>query len=356
MISATYGHQAQADLPGVAFSAMRQILVAQAKASSLKVLEDAPDRITLETAHGLIGLRPGTCSETAGMVAAVDGYWLFVMKSAVASQMAHLMPEVAKAMRWSDASAETSLPANFTFAQAVDVQELGDVFLRVTLQGDDFSRHGDESIHFRLVQQPPDAEVEWPRVAPNGSVAWAEGPGAPHRPVYTTRFMDAASNTLVTDVFLHEGGRTTEWAQSMLAGERKGRVVGVLGPSGGGLLRAANVLMASDETGFPAAARLLENLPDGARGALFLEAENGAQCQYPIDIPNGIDVVWLTRANGNVLADAVLEALPDHRDAHIWFAGERQQATRIREAAKSSGWDKDKLRISGFWRSSLDDG
>ncbi|MEM9061123.1 MAG: siderophore-interacting protein [Pseudomonadota bacterium] len=351
MADVVYKHEAQSDLPGVAFHAMRQVILAQAKTSGLEVLEDAPGSLTVQTAHGLIGLRPGAKTETAGLVAAQDPVWLFNMKNAVVQQMRHLMPEVAEAMRWSDGDSEGSLPPNFRFVRATDVQQLGSVFLRVTLVGEDLSNHRDESIHFRLLQPPKDVEAEWPSVAPNGSTVWPDGPGAPHKPVYTTRSIDHRTNTLVTDVYIHEGGRTYEWAKEIMEGERGRRVVGLIGPSGGGLLDADRVLLASDETGFPAAARLLENLPEDAAGELLLEADEGEACDYPITAPDGIRVRWLARSKGESLADETLAALDHHIDANVWFAGEKGDARKIRETAKSMGWDAKKLRVSGFWSS-----
>ncbi|MEM6490030.1 MAG: siderophore-interacting protein, partial [Pseudomonadota bacterium] len=113
-----YTHEALADLPGVAFAAMRQMILAQARASNLAVLEDSAGHLTVETAHGLIGLRPGAVAETAGMVAARDARWLFVMKNAVVQQMRHVLPDVAEAMRWSDGAAAGTLPPNFQFMRA----------------------------------------------------------------------------------------------------------------------------------------------------------------------------------------------------------------------------------------------
>lgn len=345
----TYPFEATSDLPGVSFAAMRQMILMQAQSANLTVLEDEEKLLTVETAHGLIGLRPGAHVETAGMVGAVDEHWLFVMKNAVVSQMQHVMPAVAEEMRWSSGPAEGSLPPNFRFVKVERVEELGPDFLRVTFKGEDLSKHQDAAIHFRLVIPPKDAAPEWPTVAANGSVVWPEGAGAPHRPVYTTRTIDHAANRLVMDVFVHEGGRVTEWAQSHLNGSRARQVVGLLGPSGGGLLDADKVLMATDETGFPAAARLLENLPRDATGELLLEAENGADCAYPIAAPDGVKVKWLSRSKGEILADSVFAALPNHEGSKIWFAGERGQAKTIREAAKAAGWESGDLRVSGFW-------
>lgn len=349
MTDNTYPFEATSDIPGIAFSAMRQIIMTQARSAGLKVLEDADMRLTVETAHGLIGLRPGAEAKTAGFVGATDEHWLFVMKTAVTRQMEQMMPEVAKQMRWSNGPKAGALPPNFRFAQVRKVIALGPNFLRVDLQGDDLSMHRDAAIHFRLVLPPVGHPPAWPRVAENGSIVWPDGPGAPHRPVYTTRYMDHDTHVLSTDVYVHDGGRTTEWARGNMAAPGARQVVGILGPSGGGLLEADHVLMATDETGFPAAARLLEHLPATATGTLLLEAENGAACAYPIAAPPGIEVTWLSRSKGDVLGEETHAAMPDHAGANLWFAGEKGQAKTLREAAKAAGWPSERLRISGFW-------
>lgn len=345
-----YPFASQADLPGVAFSAMRQIILAQAKSGSLPVLEDDADRLTVETAHGLIGLRRGTQAETAGMVAAQDARWLFVMKNAVVGQMRHLMPAVAEAMRWSDGDAVSELPPNFQFMRTIQVEELGPVFLRATLEGEDVSAYGEASIHFRLLQAAEQGVTDWPTVSPNGSIKYFDGPSAPHKPVYTARSVDYDKGHIVTDIFLHEGGRTTEWAAEVQAGGRARQVVGLVGPMGGGLMQANRCLMASDETGFPAAARILENLPTDATGELYLEAEHGAACGYPFEVPEGMSVTWLSRAKGERLLDAAMERHGNYNEDPIWFAGEKDQARQLRETAKAAGYEAANLRISGFWR------
>ena len=154
MKNAAYRFEATTDLPGVSFNAMRQMIMMQVKSGGLTVLEDEDRQFTVETAHGLVGLRSGVNAETAGYVGAADEHWLFVMKTAVIAQMQHVMPEVALAMRWSNGPEEGALPPNFAFVQVREVVELGPNFLRVYLQGEDLSKHRDDAIHFRLVVPP----------------------------------------------------------------------------------------------------------------------------------------------------------------------------------------------------------
>ncbi|MBV6658487.1 MAG: siderophore-interacting protein [Devosiaceae bacterium] len=253
-------------------------------------------------------------------------------------------------LRWRAPETTRPLPTNFTFARVRKVERLGPVFFRVTVEAADFSRFGESAIHFRLVLPNASGETAWPTVTTNDSIKWAEGSDAPHRPVYTARWVDHESGLMAFDVFIHEGGRTTEWANAIMAGDQSRSVVGVVGPSGGGLMQANHVLLAADETGFPAAARLLENLPDHATGTVLLEAEDAETTHYPILSPTGVNLRWLSRSRGEALGAATIWALREHSGAQLWFAGERSQANAVRHAAIAAGWDGEALRVSGFWR------
>lgn len=344
-----YPFTATADLPGVGFEAARELLWTNGLRREAKALDNDSQSFTLSTAYGLVGLRASKQARTAMIVAATSEQRLFGLKNAVLREVHAFDAVLAENMRWSDQSTEERLPPNFSFVRVVSVRPLGEAFLRVTLEADDISHHGDESIHFRLVQPPADADPEWPTLAENGSIKWPKGAGAPHKPVYTTRFLDHARHRIITDVFAHEGGRTYEWAKAWAAGTDKRSVIGLLGPAGGGLLDASKVLMASDETGFPAAARLLENLPEEASGHIFLEAEHGAACKYPIEAPPGVSVHWLSRRAGDELAQATIEAMDGMKGAALWFAGEKGQAAKVRAQAKLQDWPTELLRVSGFW-------
>lgn len=344
-----YIKEALADLPGVAFDSIRRMLLHQAEEHGLPLQEDEPGRVTVETGYGLIGLRDGVDASVTGMVAASDTRSLFVMKNAMVEQLRTVSPDLAETMRWSDSTATGGFPPNFQFGQVTRVERLGGAFLRVSLQVEDVSVFGDESFHFRLVLPPSGMTPDWPTVAPNGSTRWPKGPGAPHIPVYTVRSLDRASNVMVMDVFRHDGGRITEWCEEIRAGDlRRGRV-GIVGPGGGGLVDAQSLLIASDETGFPAVARLIEGLPEGAKAEVILETAGGAESPYPLPARAGVSVRWLSRQTGQTIADAALEALPRHSTSAIWFAGEKKAARCLRSAAKAMGFPASELYITAFW-------
>lgn len=351
MTDPAFPSEASADLPGVAFGPMRQVLLHQVSEHGLTLREDAPGRLTVETSHGLIGLRAGDHRAVAGHVAARDSRDLFVMKSAVVEQLRTVFPDAAEAMRWSDVAGDPVEPPNFQRTRVLSVARLGRSFLRMRLQAVDLSAYDDASIHFRFVLPPPGVAPEWPTVAPNGSTRWPAGPAAPHKPVYTVRHADVATATLEVDIFEHDGGRATDWARGIMAGTDDRRIVGMVGPGGGGLVDAQTTLIATDETGFPAAARIVEGLPEGARAEVILESGHGTACDYPFAGRAGVHIRWLDRSRGDSLRDAALAALSRHPDSVIWFAGERDAARDIRAAARAAGLGPKTLRISGFWSS-----
>jgi NADPH-dependent ferric siderophore reductase len=349
MIHSQFSYETSTELTGVAFCALRHMLLKQAKMVRSKVVQDSEGSLLLASSDNHLSL----CAPDSGgpviKIAAKDERILFECKCALLKQLEAKIPKVAAGLDWTSDVAASNLPDNFSFVRLRDVTPLGRAFLRLTLEGEDLSEHRDRSIHFRFVQPPQGKSPSWPTVAPNGSIAWPDDEGAPHKPVYTTRSVDYENNTMEVDVFVHDGGRTTQWAQQFLNGQKDRQIIGLVGPVGGGTFVADKVLMAADETGFPAAARILENLPHDVTGQLFLEAEQGADCGYPFDIPTGIKVTWLNRATDQTLAEATLAVLPQHKGSKIWFAGERQQARQVREAGKATGRDANDLRISGFW-------
>ena len=347
-----YLYKSEADLPGLSFSKMRLIILVQVKRLNLKVIEDNLNCLTIETTHGLMGLRKGKVCETASMVAGKDVRNLFIMKNAVIKQMEQLMPELSKKIRWSDGEKVGEIPPNFQFAKVLYIEKISSTFLRVVFQGENFSDYDDKSIHFRLVLPPKDIEPVWPTIAANGSTSWPQGSQSLHKPVYTTRFLDHNKNTITTDVYLHEGGKVTEWAYEISQGSRKRNIVGIIGPVGAGLIYSDKVLMATDETGFPAASRILENLDHKTSGKIILETKNGKPI-YPLKIPKLMDIQLLSRDKGENLKNETLKVLKKHNNHKIWFAGEKQQANSVREYAKKVGFDPKNLRISSFWTSKI---
>lgn len=343
---------AAVDLPGLPYPALRARLLRQAADLDLPVIADDGASLVCRTPFGDIGALQRGGGGVRLTVSARDETGLFLLKERIAQQLGEALPEAAATMRWSDAGAEGTPPPNFRLAQVVAVEPIGQRFLRLTLAAERLDAFAAGPIHFRLVLPPPGvAEVEWPTLGGNGQTVWPSGEKALHRPVYTVRALDPVAGRLVCDVFIHAGGRVTDW----LRGDPFAGPIGLVGPGGGGLLSAGRVQMFGDETAFPAIARILEHLPQGATGDVFLEMAMPVDADYPFAAPPGVTLHRLARRADGSLADLALHRMAGEPEAFLWFAAEKAAVQRVRAglapALKAAGRD---CYISAFWTAAAD--
>ncbi|MGE2713086.1 siderophore-interacting protein [Mycolicibacterium litorale] len=166
---------------------------------------------------------------------------------------------------------------------------------------------------------------------------------------YSVRHQDGARITL--DVFLHAHGPGTNWAATAVAGDRVGldhaRCWYEPEPT------TEWQLLVSDLSGLPAAARIVEELPTGARATLLVEVAAPDDLAY---LPSNDDISVIPSigtGNGHgpsELARAVRDlALPAGR-GYCWFAGEAAESRTVRKYLRSLGWTIDQYDITGYWR------
>ncbi len=336
---------AETILPDLDFAAIKTLMLHEAQAHDLPVIENDDTRVTVETPYGCYRIEavPGG---VAARVTAAKHDLLFTLKEGLVAHLVEYIPDIAANLHWSDADQAGVLPPNFHFATVVSVRPVGTSFQRVRIQAPGLSSFQDDAIHFRLVLPPAGVDkVEWPSVSENGTTVWPKGDKALHRPVYTTRRIDHAQGVMAFDVFRHQGGRVTEWADTVQPGAR----IAVVGPGGGGIPDTRRILMFIDETALPATARILESLPDDAQGQVTVRAAEGAFCAYPLAAPSGIAITWLAPESSQTLADLALSAheeLPGH---FLWFACEKADVQKVRAAYKAKGADPANAYIAAYW-------
>ncbi|BCI51037.1 siderophore-interacting protein [Mycolicibacterium litorale] len=166
---------------------------------------------------------------------------------------------------------------------------------------------------------------------------------------YSVRRHDGALITL--DVVLHAHGPGTAWASSTVAGDR---------------VRLDHArswyrprpdtdwqLLACDLSGLPAAARIVEELPAGARATLLVEVAAPEDLDY---LPRRADVAVVPRVgtgNGHAestLARAVCAFAPLPGSGYCWFAGEAAESRAVRKHLRGLGWTIDQYDVTGYWR------
>lgn len=335
--------QSEALLPDQEFAPIEQLIRAEAAEHGLE----------LHTGHG----RSVWCQVEAGEFGAKqrgNGVLVFArshtaealtaMQQAIHDHLAHHLPQVAAALRWPSARTAGQRPVNFSLAQLASVARLSQDFLRVRLTGAELQRFaGTESIHFRLVlPQPGNVAPDWPQTGANGQTVWPRGDKALHRPVYTVRAVNAVQGWLDLDIFDHAGGRAVDWARTAPPGAS----IGLLGPSGGGIPQAASLVLAGDETAYPAIARIVESRRDGDDTVVFLL---GARDAYPMPRPPGLRLHHLP---GGVPALAArLVQTPPAAHSYLWMATEKSGIEALRKLVFGPlGHDKALTHLSAYWQ------
>jgi NADPH-dependent ferric siderophore reductase len=198
----------------------------------------------------------------------------------------------------------------------------------------------DRAIHFRFLFPPSNTQApQWPTLAPNGATKWPQGEHALHRPVYTIRAMD--EDVATVDIFHHEGGRTWNWAKSVSAGEE----VAIIGPGGNGVLDAADMILAADETAFPAMARMIEALPAGNKSRIVLLSHTDAT-DYPMPTPSGTTLEWATP---DTFANRVEALIADRAPDFLWVGSETAQITKLRKSTAIAEMEKAVKRLAVYW-------
>ncbi|MGL3805423.1 siderophore-interacting protein [Paeniglutamicibacter sp. R2-26] len=248
---------------------------------------------------------------------------------------------------------ETKLENRIYRAVVVRTERLTEGMMRIVLGGPDLETFistgvGDEYIRLFLPERGQSVPV-YPH--PEGDYwEYTEDQVAGPMRTYTIRSVDEAAGEIGVDFVVHPGGIAADWALAVQAGSE----VGFNTPTGLYELPADagwQVLLA-DATGLPAAARLLENTPEGLHTTAILEVAGPAH-EQPLELGDRTQVRWLHGGNGNSpsrLAEVLRGMdLPDG-PGYIWVAGE---ARVTREARKYLRRERmlpvTSFKVVGYW-------
>ncbi|MCG7521789.1 siderophore-interacting protein [Ruegeria sp. Ofav3-42] len=339
----------QTFVPGLEFAAVRDLMLGDAERWDLPVKQDDAQALVVQLAYGVCSFEQQPSGTLAGLHATRPEK-LHVIRERLLARLTELIPEQVGGLRWSGVDQSELVnagghPPNFHFATVLDVSSPAASFLRVRAEIGDLSGFGDDSIHFRLLL-PPIGMVapEWPVLAENGSTCWPHGEKALHKPVYTVQHLDRSAGYIDFDVFIHDGGRVTDWVRGLDTGAR----FALLGPIGGGVLENQKVLLCGDETAFPAIARILDNLPENTSGQVLALSDAADQNPYPFATPPGIALRRLSRGKDE-LAEVALAEQAKQPDHFFWFASEKAQVLRVRTEYKARQGDPAEAYIQVYW-------
>jgi NADPH-dependent ferric siderophore reductase len=169
---------------------------------------------------------------------------------------------------------------------------------------------------------------------------------------YTIRRHDPVARTVDVDLVLHaDGGPAAEFAATARPGDR----VIWWGPTAAYEPGAADAhLLLADETGLPAVAAILEELPADAVVRAVVEVPDLADAQDDIEIRADADVRWLPRGGTPAgRSDALLEVVQELSRlpgrCRVWAAGERAQMRAVRRLLLAAGVPREDLHVAAYW-------
>jgi len=176
-----------------------------------------------------------------------------------------------------------------------------------------------------------------------------ESAEAPVRRDYTPRRFDREQKTLTLEFALHGHGAASEWARKAQVGQTL--VVG--GPRGSFVvpLDLDWHLLAGDSTALPAISRRLEELPQGARAFVVVQADAADRRDLPSRAE--AEVIWVDSADALV---AAIEAwTPPPGLGVAWGGGEAQAMARVRRVLSDKGVPRELTRVSAYWKQGVAD-
>jgi NADPH-dependent ferric siderophore reductase len=245
-----------------------------------------------------------------------------------------------------------------TFLTTVETTTLVNPHLRrITFAGGDlvdFEPAGPDSFVYVLAP-PPGCE----HLAIDRSFSWEQHSSMPDdvRPIgayYTVRRWDRAASRIEALFVLHgDEGQASAWA----ARAQPGDPVALWGP------RTAytpppgtdRLLLVADETGLPAVASILEQLPDGVAAQVLAEV-SGPDEQQELPATPGIDVRWLHRGDAEpgtttLLVDAVRSLPRPSATTYVWGGGESRTMTAVRKYLRQElGFPREAISLVAYWR------
>lgn len=117
---------------------------------------------------------------------------------------------------------------------------------------------------------------------------------------------------------------------------------------------ARDLLIAGDETAFPAIRNILATLGPDVRAQVFAEVGDPADDLLGAPAADGVTIRVVVR--GAVHGQALEEAVrawpgPAGDDLYVWLAGESGSVTRIRQhLTRERGVAKDRIAFLGYWK------
>jgi len=156
-----------------------------------------------------------------------------------------------------------------------------------------------------------------------------------------------------TDASPTSGGHASRWAAQATVGDR----VALWGPRTAydPPVGTEHFVLVADETGLPAVAAIIEQLPDGATADVLAEVADASERQELAE-RKGVNVRWLYRDGAapgttTLLSDAARELPVFDRPTYLWGGGESKVMTKVRRYVRDvRGLGRGDVSLVAYWR------
>jgi NADPH-dependent ferric siderophore reductase len=275
---------------------------------------------------------------------------LFTIRCMVAEHLFKSAQDEALDLSWADGP-QTSLVPDFREITVIGACNVTPHMRRVTVATDDIAHFDRGGLHVRLLIPPTGRAPIWPQTMPDGRIHWPKDEDALIVRAYTIRNLRLDRGEMDIDFVIHEGDNVpgATWALTVKAGDR----AGLMGPGGGGVPDAENLILAGDETALPAIARIAAAMPADARLRIFLEV-GGREDEQPLPTAANCQIVWLCRQAGSsgrleqIIRDQVAA---DGTTPYVWVACEQAEARAIRIFLKTEiAYERDRFSVAAYWQ------
>ncbi|WP_226435388.1 siderophore-interacting protein [Rhodococcus yananensis] len=207
--------------------------------------------------------------------------------------------------------------------------------------------------NIKLVFPRPNGELDLPDNDGTGRLRWPDPTVKQFVRTYTVRRLDPVAAEMDIDFVKHgDEGLASGWAEHARPGDR----IGAAG--GGGVVAPASdwYLIVGDETALPAIGRMLERLPEGARGVAVIEVADEHEHQE-LTSPADIEIRWVHRdgapagTTDSLLDAACAVAVPEGDVKRFaWVSAESRTVRAMRTWLRADGrFDRRSTLVIGYW-------
>lgn len=256
-------------------------------------------------------------------------------------------------LSWAEQASLASLP-NIHEATVVSTEVVTPHMQRVRFACADVTPFVGGDMHVRLLVPPKGREPVWPGIRQDGRVAWPEGEDELLVRVYTIRFVDVEKRELWVDFLQHPIAGIKTPGADFARDARPGDRVALVGPGGGSLPDASDMLFIGDESALPAIARIAAEMPEGTAMQAIIEVLDAGE-EQPLPSAGNLTVRWLHRKDypegaRNVLTDEATKAITAlDKGSFVWAACEKDDIRTIRTLLKGRGHDRKNMYVAWYW-------